>query len=301
MKQFLLAILIILSGKTFSQTTSDTLNNASIIKLSKIKLPDNVILKKISQSICNFDLSVDALVKLKENSVSDRVINVMMTQQNQTAHVVTVSATINPIEQNPAFTESGIYFSKDAGYTSLDPTIVTPINPGTILFSVKYTFKIDGPEANYQIESKHPEFYFVFDTVKKSLNNPDTRTIVQDDYFYIDPLYHNVDYEYKTRNYQAISPNDFRLIKLGVDKTHSKREFATKKISALDEYDITIDSKYIIGFKYEKISGNTFKIKFDKELPPGEYCFFYSANNKVADCIEHYNQNTMKAFDFSIK
>jgi hypothetical protein len=168
MKQLFFAALILLSGKTFSQTLTDTLNNESIIKLSKNKLPESVILKKISQSVCNFDVSVDALVKLKENNVNDRVINVMMNPQNQTGEVIAPSITGSLPKLNPAFTESGIYFLKDAAYFNLDPATVTAINPGPAISTYMYKFKIDGPEANYQIENKRPEFYFVFDTVKKA-------------------------------------------------------------------------------------------------------------------------------------
>jgi hypothetical protein len=301
MKQLLLAALLLFSIKTFSQNTTDTLNNASIIKLSKSKLPENVILKKINSSYCSFDVSVDALVKLKQNGVNDSVINAMMNQPLNTTAVTLPTTAATAPAQNLAFNESGIYFPKDAGYAILDPAFVTVINPGPALYAYMYKFKIDGPEANYQIENKRPEFYFVFDTVKKSLNDPSTKTPVQSDYFYIDPLFNTVDYDYKKRTYQAISPNDFRLIKLELDKNNGTRKFATEVIRLRNDLEITIDKKYIVGFKYEKLSSTTFKIKFEKDLPPGEYCFFYSGNNKIADCSQRNGQNTMKAFDFSIK
>ncbi len=304
MKQLFFAILVLLSTNTFSQTATDTLNNESVIKLSKNKLPESVILKKISQSVCIFDLSVEALVKLKENEVNDRVISAMIDQQRlpvRSADINKAAVKSNANEQAPAFPESGIYFSRDADYINLDPSIVVPIDPGNYVFSVKFKFKIDGPEANYQIENKRPEFYFVFDTVIKSLNDPNTKTLVQDNYFYIDPLFPNAELSQRNRIYQAISPNDFRLLKLELDKGKSKREFAAKRIGLLDEKDVTIDKKYTVSFKYEKISGTTFKIKFDRDLLPGEYCFFYSGNNSITDCIEQNRPNTMKAFDFSIK
>lgn len=301
MKQLFFTILVLLSTKTFSQTATDTLNNESVIKLSKNKLPESVILKKISQSVCNFDVSVDALVKLKDNNVSDKVITIMMRGQNQTEEVIAPSAVGNSQEQNPSFTESGIYFSKNASYSNLDPATITVINPGPAISTFNYKFKIDGPEANYQLENRRPEFYFVFDTVKKSLNDPDTKTLTQGNYFYIDPVYAGANYDYRNRTYQAISPNDFRLIKLEIDKSKTTRKFATKAIRFRNDLEVTIDGKYIASFKYEKISGTTFKIKFDQDLPPGQYCFFYSGNNKIADCTEHSKQNTMKAFDFSIK
>lgn len=300
MKQFFFAALILLSGNLFSQVSSDTLYNQSIIKLSKSKLPENVILKKISQTPSNFDLSVDALVKLKEYGVSDRVIDAMMNQQN-TIPAAAPAVSGNLAERNLNFSESGIYFLKDSSYSNLDPAFVTVINPGPAPSTYMYKFKIDGAEANYQIANKRPEFYFVFDTVKKSLNDPNTKTLIQNNYFYIDPLYPIGDFGNRNRVYQAISPNDFRLIKLDVDNSKTTRKFTTKVIRWRDDFEVTIDGKYIVGFKYEKLSGTTFKIKFDSDLPPGEYCFFYSGNNKIADCTQRSGQNTMKAFDFSIQ
>jgi len=300
MKQFLLAVLILLSAKTFSQATTDTLNNESIIKLSKSKLPESVILTKISQSVCKFDLSVNALIKLKENSVNDKVINAMM-PQNKTVEMNAASVAGNIIGQEPILIGSGIYFFKEAAYTNLDPAFVTVINPGPAYTTWMYKFKIDGPEANYQIDNKRPEFYFVFDTVKQSLNDPNTKTLVQDNYFYIDPVSINGDYGHRNRTYLAISPNDFRLIKLELDKNKTTRKFATKEVRLRDDNEVTIDGRYIVSFKYERLSGTTFKIKFDKDLPSGEYCFFYSGNNTIADCTQRNGQNTMKAFDFSIR
>lgn len=273
MKQFFFAALILLSGNLFSQTFSDTLYNQSIIKLSKSKLPENLILKKISQSPGNFDVTVDALVKLKETGVTDRIIDAMMNHQNAIPAASPVVSG-NLAERNQTFSESGIYFLKDSAYSNLDPAFVTVINPGSAPSTYMYKFKIDGAEANYQIASKRPEFYFVFDTVKKSLNDPNTKTLIQNNYFYIDPLYNIGDFGNRNRAYQAISPNDFRLIKLEVDNTKTTRKFATKVIRWRDDFEVTIDGKYIVGFKYEKLSGTTFKIKFDSDLPPENIASF---------------------------
>jgi hypothetical protein len=53
------------------------LTNNDVVKMVKAKLGDGIILSKIKTSACNFDTSVDALVKLKEAGVSDPVIQAM--------------------------------------------------------------------------------------------------------------------------------------------------------------------------------------------------------------------------------
>ena len=78
MTKLILLLLLLASATTFSQTKIDTLKNETIIKLTKSKLPESVITQKINTSFCSFDVSVDGLIKLKENQVSDSVINLMI-------------------------------------------------------------------------------------------------------------------------------------------------------------------------------------------------------------------------------
>jgi hypothetical protein len=55
----------------------EVIGNAEIIKLVQAKLPEAVILGRIKSSACKFDLSTDALIKLKEAGVSDAIIQAM--------------------------------------------------------------------------------------------------------------------------------------------------------------------------------------------------------------------------------
>lgn len=55
----------------------ETIGNAEIIKLVQAHLPDAVIAGKIRGSRCEFDLTTDGLIKLKEAGVSDAVIQAM--------------------------------------------------------------------------------------------------------------------------------------------------------------------------------------------------------------------------------
>ncbi len=55
-----------------------TLTNEDVVKLVKAKLPESVIIKKISNSSCAFDTDPDALIKLKQAGVSEAVIDAMV-------------------------------------------------------------------------------------------------------------------------------------------------------------------------------------------------------------------------------
>ena len=63
---------------------------------------------------------------------------------------------------------------------------------------------------------------------------------------------------------------------------------------------MSIDGKYLVNFKYDKVSSNTYKIKFDAPLKPGQYAFLYIGNNR-SPLNQMYGQNNVKAFDFGIQ
>jgi hypothetical protein len=54
------------------------LTNDDIIKLTQVKLGNDVIIGKIRSSTCAFDTSADALIKLKQAGVSDTVLQAMI-------------------------------------------------------------------------------------------------------------------------------------------------------------------------------------------------------------------------------
>ena len=70
---FLIALLAI---SIAAQT--ETLTNPIVIEMSKVGLDKEVILKKITDSPNNFDVSVNALIELKKANVADEVIALML-------------------------------------------------------------------------------------------------------------------------------------------------------------------------------------------------------------------------------
>ncbi|MGA2000820.1 MAG: hypothetical protein ABSG52_12560 [Terriglobales bacterium] len=59
----------------------EVLTNGDVVKMAKAKLGDAIIISTIRASACNFDTSVNAMVKLKEAGVSDPVIQAMRDAQ----------------------------------------------------------------------------------------------------------------------------------------------------------------------------------------------------------------------------
>ncbi|GAB3421747.1 hypothetical protein GCM10027516_19210 [Niabella aquatica] len=72
---------------------SDALTNKSIIDLHKAGLGDEIILTKIDQSKCVFDLSTDALIDLKSKGVSADVIKAMMNKSASGSSTAAIAST----------------------------------------------------------------------------------------------------------------------------------------------------------------------------------------------------------------
>lgn len=164
----LLISFLLISYLAVSQVKSDTINNSSVIKMTKSKLGDKIILSKINTSPFKFDVSTDALINLKQNNVSDTVVNLMVYKQALIEKISDQNISANSDGDNYIFKASGIYFKKGEKYTSLDPTLVTSAT-GKGIFSARSMAQIEGDEANYQFD-QIPEIYFNFEPVKKELN-----------------------------------------------------------------------------------------------------------------------------------
>ena len=292
MKKYLFVVsivaMLIATSSLFAQVKNDTVRNETIIKLTKAKLGDKIILSKISSSPNKFDISTDALIKLKENNVSDTVVNIMVYKQSLIESYSDKNSSANSDGSNYTFKNSGIYFKKNDKYISLDPTLVTSSTAAMGVVAATNMAQIEGGEANYQF-TETPEFYFNFSPAKKDLNksnNPNSDN-------YMDAIFNSG---------TAVSPNEFKLLKLKVSK--GKREYQSGKTGGVygGKTDYSIGDKYIVTFKYEKISDNTYKIILPIGLAPGEYCFVYLSNNANNNpYLVALGKNTNKVFDFGVK
>lgn len=67
-----LILFVILTLGVYAQ--SEILTNATVIEMSKVGLENAIILKKIEDSPCSFDVSTNSLIELKKNGVADEII-----------------------------------------------------------------------------------------------------------------------------------------------------------------------------------------------------------------------------------
>src|SRR5713226_9372764 len=103
-----------------AQNGGDVLTNSDVVKMVKAKLGDGIIISTVRSSACNFDTSVNGMVKLKEAGVSDPVIQAMRDAQDAS------NAAAN--DQGPAPTSNT---------QSAQPEGPPPV-PGQLSFSVKH-------------------------------------------------------------------------------------------------------------------------------------------------------------------
>jgi hypothetical protein len=92
-----LSFLMILSLTMTLAAQTETLTNTKVIEMAKAGLGDEVVLSKIKNTECKFDVSADGLIELKKGGVSDAVIALMMEKSDQKNSPVAVTA--KPAEQ----------------------------------------------------------------------------------------------------------------------------------------------------------------------------------------------------------
>ncbi|MBL7808491.1 MAG: hypothetical protein JNN28_11775 [Saprospiraceae bacterium] len=257
-----------------AQTKVDTLTNTKVIKLSKLGLQPSIVITKIQNSYCTFDVSTDALIQLSDNGVPSDVINEMMRVDAQSKNAIANQKNMkDPLTKRA----TGIYFynPKDSiePLRQVDPTVVSTNKSGGlgIALAQAYTMglarekvksSLSGGNSHLQIEETSPVFYFYFE-------RSEHRTA--DSWFFA----------------TATSPNEFVLAKLQ-ENSNSR----VLQVGDMNAYGGTsgVSNSSKIPFDYVKVSDGIYKVTFKESLKPGEYCFLYAnatptsfSNDKVFD------------------
>ena len=278
MNQFqniILSVILLLSFGHSNAQTGEIIDNNKLIELRKLNIDDELVISFIQTSTTNFDCSMAGILKLKKDSISNKVIAEVKKYCD-----LKKSNTFDSVNTNNPLTphQSGIYLFDNNELKKVYPAAITQEKSGgmgsQVLSKVTFGLKknarkaaLDGPMANLK-GGLSSIFYFYFDASTSkdaSLSN----------WWFT----------------KAISPNEFALIKLMVgDK---KREY---KIGKSDSYTYQsgIDNDQKVFFDIEEPKPGIFKVTTKKPLESGEYCFLYSAT-----IPEHYTND--RVFDFSIK
>lgn len=295
---FFLFICLLFSIPVISQ---NTFTNSDCIKLAKAGLSEDLIISTINSSESySFDTSIDAIIKLKDAGVSDKVIQIMMTKQEMSRkNIGSFSFDFNGASYQ--LPNSGIFFFKNGKFIELNSTSITSSSPRSGFVNVKMINELEGNKANYSID-RPGVFIFAFDDMDKSLNDSNANAVNNQTSNQLDYMAQmQAAISGGSNNQNAVSPNEFKLIKLDVSK--NRRQFTGGRVSMFGQRDTSLKDKNIGQFKYEALSNNIFIVTLSNSNKSGEYCFMYSGNLQQSSGFGTMfaNKNNNKVFDFTLK
>jgi hypothetical protein len=287
-KRCFFLILILIPCICSAQAMADVLNNETVVTMTKAGLPKSLILAKIQNSNTNFDVSVDAMIALKNQGVDDDVLTAMATK-GSTGNIISASATgVNGLSKNEVLltkAESGIYCidEKTGEPVELDASVFSNSKTGSgILTAVTYGIAktkqkaiLSGAQANLQLSVSSPVFYFVFPhRAPGELGTQSNENI---------GFYNN-----------ASSPNEFMLVKFKV--SGKERQIVTGSFNSYVGFSGGIDDQNKVPYRSKKISPGLYKVYFEAPISSGEYAFVFAGTAANAKG----EVPTQKAYDFSL-
>lgn len=138
-----------------------TLNNASVVKLIKAGLSDDLIVSTINASPGQYDTSADALIALKTAGASDKVISaIVLKASGATAAPAPAAAAAGPVLP-PGIDEVGVYMLDKTGkWTEMMPEIVN-FKTGGVMKSI-FTDGIVKGDINGHVDGKQAKIKATF-------------------------------------------------------------------------------------------------------------------------------------------
>jgi hypothetical protein len=122
-----LRVLLVIAAAAYAQ---EMLTNDSVVKLLKAGLGENLVVNMIQSQPGNYTLTPDALVKLKQDGVSDKVLGAMISHGSGAAGPVAASpAVAGPAAGSvdadiPQGIDIGVYFKKGGMWEEMLPEVV---------------------------------------------------------------------------------------------------------------------------------------------------------------------------------
>jgi len=137
---------------TFAQAGGAGLTNADIIKMVRAKLSDGTIVSKIKSSPCKYDTGTDELISLKQQGVTDAVIEAM-TNCGAPAAIPSAAAVAPTGPSAGPVGEIGVYHKVGDEWKSIQPEIVNVKTGG--VGKTLLTGGVVKPDVNANINGAH--------------------------------------------------------------------------------------------------------------------------------------------------
>jgi hypothetical protein len=284
---FAFAVAFVLAFGAISAVTAqdEVMTNDEVISLTKAGLAGSVIIGKIRTSKSNFDMSTDALIKLKQSGVGDDVVGAMLEAKSGRSTSAPSSSGAAPVgptgDPNDPMSKKnyGIYMYEERDgqrkMTQLQANVsgqnrtggmftasITPFGLG----KVKTKTNLPGRNAAMQISATTPVFYFYLDNTTGGLN---------------------------TSSGIPATPNEFSLVRF--NQRSDNREVTISKSNSWGAKG-GLSDEYIVPLKAEDLGNGIFKVSPAIELKKGEYGFMLlnSGNSNTAAGVG------AKFFDFGV-
>jgi hypothetical protein len=276
----LLALSLLLTAAFSVAAQDEVMTNDEVISLTKAGLAGSIIVGKIRTSKSNFDMSTDALIKLKSSGVGDDVVAAML--EAKSGKTVSAVSSGNGAAGDPNDPMSkhnyGIYLYEERDgqrkMTQLLPNVSAQNRTGGMWTSqltygigkVKTKANLPGRNAALQLKETQPVFYFYLDVSSGGLN---------------------------TASGIPSNPNEFALIRF--NQRSDNREVTIAKGNVFGAKG-GLSDEYVVQFKAEDMGNGIYKITSAMPLTKGEYGF-YLLNSGASNASAAIGT---KFFDFGV-
>lgn len=157
-----------------AQQEKKPITNVDIIKMVKARLPESTIILAIHQNPGKFDTSPDALINLKNQGVTQGILDAMLTKTNSQSPVPPRGSDRSPQlregtkSSGPKLpTAKGVYYEGPTGLVRMEQTsVMESRNAGAfssyMTMGVKTSKVINvyrGEQASAQLSNRRPTFY----------------------------------------------------------------------------------------------------------------------------------------------
>lgn len=212
------------------------LSNDSVIKMVKAGLDENTIVTMIQSQPGRYDLSVDALVTLKQDGVSDKVLGAMAAKNAQPSTPSASAAAAASASQYDDM-DIGVYHNVKGTWTVV-PTEQVNWKTGGVLKSIATDGIVKGD-------------------VNGRLKGAESSTKV------------NTPLEFLIKTPDGVEATDFQLVHL--HQKSDAREFRT--VTGGVFHASGGSTRDAIAFEESRIAKRTYKVTLPANLTPGEYAF----------------------------
>ena len=242
-------------------------DNGNVVALHRAGLGDHTIIAKVNSLSCEYDVSTDGLIALKQAGMSDDVIAAMVSRCDASPRAQRVGST----GADPAAAHvPGIYVVQDwlpaPQMRMMRPSKASGIKVtgnGSILLPYVGKLLLPDGASRVAIRNHRPVFYFYFPAGDRDVSDFGS-----------------------PRSIAAQSPDEFTLVRFRVRK--DAREVGIGKIS-VDGNRKGIDPRAAIRFETSEAGESAFKVVLARDLEPGEYAFVLTGAHNAA-----------RVYDFSI-